>query len=379
MRICIVTSGYPPKIGGVETVTENLAKEFAYLMHDVHVITPSDEVTSHTITSDGIKLHKIHIEGFSEAETMPLSKKIPRGILFFINIFKNLRAIKPDIIHVQNIQNSIPVYFMKKIQGIPYCITLHNDLELMGIALPKFIKRHWSKLPYVKSANTITSLTKEMAETVLDKLQKDAPIIPNGVDINRFYPPHTLYRGRDKRTILTLSRIDNKKGLEYAIKSMPKILKKYPDTILQIIGDGDFKENLEELVNSLSLRKSVEFIGFIPNETVPKYLQKADIFILPSLTEGFSLTALEAAACGLPIISTPVGILPDIIEKWNNGIIVPFRSPDAIADAVITLLSNPELKETYAKNSATAAKETMSWKSVAEQYISLYQSIIDSN
>ena len=379
MKICIVTSGYPPKIGGVETVTENLAKEYVNLMHEVHVITPSEDATNQTITPENIILHKIHIDKFSDAETMPIYNKIPRGILFFRSIFKNIKKIKPDIIHVQNIQNSIPVYFAKKIQKTPYCIALHNNLELMGIALPNFMKKYWMKLPYVKDANAIVSLTKEMAETVQESLQRDSYIIPNGVDMKRFYPNPAPNKERENKIILTISRLDNKKGIEYAIESMPNILKKYPHTILRIIGDGDFKPELDKITKSLFLQNSVDFIGWIPNIDVPNYLQNADIFLLPSLSEGFSLTAIEASACGLPIVSTPVGIVPDIIDKWNNGIIVPFKSPEAISDAVITLLSNPDLKETYAKNSATAAKETMSWKSVAEQYISLYQSIIDSN
>ena len=379
MKICIVTSGYPPKIGGVETVTENLAKEYVNLMHEVHVITPSEDATNQTITPEKIILHKIHIDKFSDAETMPIYYKIPRGILFFRRIFKNIKTIKPDIIHVQNIQNSIPVYFAKKIQKTPYCITLHNNLELMGIALPKFMRKYWMKLPYVIDANAIVSLTKEMAETVQESLQRESDIIPNGVDIKRFYPNPTPNEERENKIILTISRLDNKKGIEYAIESMPNILKKYPHTILRIIGDGDFRPELDKISESLCLQNSVEFIGQIPNSDVPDYLQNADIFLLPSLFEGLPLTLLESMACGLPVISTPVSIAPEIIEKWDNGIIVPFKSPEAISNAVITLLSNPDLRETYAKNSATAAKETMSWKSVAEQYISLYQSIIDSN
>lgn len=379
MKICIVTSGYPPKIGGVETVTENLAKEYVQLMHEVHVITPSEDATNQIITPENITLHNIHIDGFSGAETMPIYRKIPRGILFFKSIFQNIRTIKPDIIHVQNIQNSIPVYLIKKIYKTPYCIALHNNMELMGISLPKFMRKYWKKFPYVKNANAIISLTKEMAEVVKESLQKESYIIPNGVDIKRFYPNQTLSEYRDDKIILTVSRLDNKKGIEYAIESMPNILKYYPNTTLQIIGDGDFRPELEKITKSLCLQKSVEFTGGIPNTDVPYYLQNADIFLLPSLFEGLPLTLLEAMACGLPVISTPVSIAPDIIIKWNNGIIVPFKSPEAIADAVISILSNPNLEERYAKNSATAAKETMSWKSVAKQYISLYQSIIDSN
>ena len=160
---------------------------------------------------------------------------------------------------------------------------------------------------------------------------------------------------------------------------MSQIRTKYPNAKLKIVGDGEYRKYLEELTISSGLSESIEFLGLIPNTEIPTHLRNADLFLLPSLFEGLPLTLLEAMACGLPVISTPVSIAPEIIKNWNNGIIVPFKSPDAIADAVITLLSNTKLRETYAENSATAAKETASWESISEKYQTLYQSIINQN
>lgn len=249
----------------------------------------------------------------------------------------------------------------------------------MGPFLLKPLKRFWPKLPYIKSASEIISLTPEMGERIEKELGRKSVVIPNGVDLERFFPIPKKNSNTENLTIITLSRIDDKKGLEYAIQSMPKILENYPKTKLKILGDGDYRSHLEQLTAALGLDKSVEFAGSIPNTEVPNHLQNAEIFLLPSLFEGLPLTLLESMACGLPVVSTPVSVAPGIIEKWNNGIIVPFKSPDAIADAIITLLSNQDLREKYAKNSSDAAKETMSWKSVAEQYNSLYQSVIESN
>ena len=375
MKITIIATHYLPHIGGLELATYHLANELSKQYNDVHIITPyPDNKNNDTTTNITTHRHPIN--------TYPDEQKLCAfidGLSFFKKTLKTIKELRPDITHSQNITNSIPAYLAWKKYQIPYVICIHGNLELMGPFLPQPLKRFWKKLPHIKSASEIIALTPEMGTQIERELGRKPAIIPNGLDLDTFYPSFEKKKYSNNPTIITLSRIDDKKGLEYAIQSMPKIQEHYPNTILKIVGDGDYRVVLEKLVEEMGLEKSVEFTGLIPNTDVPNYLRDADLFLIPSLTEGFSLTALEAIACGLPLISTPVGVVPEIIGEWNNGIIVPFKSPDAIADAVITLLSNTELREKYANNSANAAKETMSWKSVAEQYIALYQSIIDLN
>jgi len=250
----------------------------------------------------------------------------------------------------------------------------------MGPFLPTFLQRFWPKFPHIKAAAQIITLTNEMSTLFEKKLGKKPAVIPNGVDLDRFYPAEKNEKKKSASSvILTLSRIDNKKGLEYAIESMTKIHTKFPTAKLMIVGDGEYRSELEKLVEKNMLSATVEFPGLIPNSEVPAYLRNADLFLLPSLYEGLPLTLLEAMACGLPIISTPVSIAPEIIATWKNGYIIPFKSPDAISESVIDLLSNPDKRRQCSENSYRAAKETLSWEKVGKHYAELYQFILESN
>ncbi|MDD2285997.1 MAG: glycosyltransferase family 4 protein [Paludibacter sp.] len=374
MKIVIIATHYLPHVGGLELATYHLAKELEKQNNEIHIITPYPDPNKNT-TSIHIHRHPIH----TYPDEHPIRAFID-GLIFFRKTMKTIKEIRPDIIHAQNITNSIPAYLAWKIYHIPYVICIHGNLELMGPFLPDFLKRFWPKFPHIKAAAEIIALTNEMATRFGKELGKIPAVIPNGVDLERFYPAQIDEKKISiSPVILTLSRIDNKKGLEYAIESMTKIHAKFPTAKLQIVGEGEYRKELENLAEKNTLSATVEFTGLVPNSEVPNYLRNADLFLLPSLYEGLPLTLLEAMACGLPIISTPVSIAPEIIATWKNGYIIPFKSPDAISKSVIDLLSNPDKRRQCAENSNRAAKETLSWEKVAKKYTELYQLILESN
>ena len=176
---------------------------------------------------------------------------------------------------------------------IPYIICIHGNLELMGPFLPKLLRHFWAKLPYIKSAAGIVTLTYEIGMRVENELGRKPFVIPNGVDLERFFPNDENNSNIDGQTIVTLSRIDDKKGLEYAIMSMTQILDVYPQAKLKIVGDGNHRSVLEKLSDEIGVANSVEFVGSVPNMDVPNHLRDADVFLLPTLFEGLPLTLLE--------------------------------------------------------------------------------------
>ena len=374
MKIVIIATHYLPHVGGLELATYHLAKELDKQQNEVHIITPYPDPNKNTTP---IYIHRQPIHTYPDEH--PIRAFID-GLIFFRKTVKTIKEIKPDIVHAQNITNSIPAYIAWRKSRIPYTICIHGNLELMGPFLPTFLQRFWPKFPHIKAAAQIITLTNEMSTLFEKKLGKKPAVIPNGVDLKRFYPAEKNEKKKSASSvILTLSRIDNKKGLEYAIESMTKIHTKFPTAKLMIVGDGEYRSELEKLVEKNMLSATVEFPGLIPNSEVPAYLRNADLFLLPSLYEGLPLTLLEAMACGLPIISTPVSIAPEIIATWKNGYIIPFKSPDAISESVIDLLSNPDKRRQCSENSYRAAKETLSWEKVGKHYAELYQFILESN
>ena len=375
MKICILTTGYLPKIGGVEIVTHNLSKELIRLGHEIHIITPSEDVSSSTITPDGMFLHRIHVYHHSQAETMSPYLKIILGVKLVLDMIHLIWRIKPEIIHAQNVTNAVPAWCSKVLWRIPYCIQFHNELSLMGPTLPQKLIKYWKKLPYLKDANEVIVLTKIMYDETYNATGISAKIIPNGVDTSIFHPNFKNAEENVVPTLICVSRLDNKKGIEYAIESVHSLVKEYPESRLLIIGDGDFRKYLENMVTTLELSKNIEFLGSIPNIQVANYLREADIFLLPSLSEGLPLTLLEAMACGLPIIATPVSIVPEIIQKWNNGIIVSFKSSDEITNAVRQMVETG-LVSKLGSNSYHASKCTYSWSVISKKYEELYSQIL---
>ena len=125
-----------------------------------------------------------------------------------------------------------------------------------------------------------------------------------------------------------LLRNRSKKGVKYLIETLNIIKNKNKNIRLFIVGDGEEREYLEKLVKELTLEDYVRFIGKIPNERVLEYMVASDIFILPSLSEGFPVTFLEAMASGLPIITTNVRGLSEIIIDGENGFLVDPKSPE---------------------------------------------------
>ena len=126
-------------------------------------------------------------------------------------------------------------------------------------------------------------------------------------------------------------------------KAFKLVLKEQPDSVLMLVGDGEERENLEQLVNDLDIRKNVIFTGYIPSPQ--HFLDCMDIFLLPSLSEGTSMTLLEAMSLSKPCVVTDAGGNSEIIEQKINGLVTENNNTGKFAEAIVSLLENPELIE----------------------------------
>jgi glycosyltransferase involved in cell wall biosynthesis len=212
---------------------------------------------------------------------------------------------------------------------------------------------------------------------------KNIAIIPNGIDLEKFKnldqkKSRENLEIKNEFLIITVARLEKVKGIEYLIKAA-KIISinqqnQYKSVFL-IIGDGSQRKNLENLVRKLNLEDKVRFLGQIPNEKIPEYLVAADCFVLPSLREGFGIVILEAMACGVPVIGTNVGGIPDIIKDGENGILVEPKNSEKLAEAIFKIHSNHEFAKSLAEN-AMANSGKYNWQSIVEKVYKIYQSLI---
>lgn len=180
-------------------------------------------------------------------------------------------------------------------------------------------------------------------------------VISNGIDLNNLQflskqeARQKLNLPVDKFIIGAIANLYKTKGLEYLIEAA----KQFTNVHIAIIGEGAERKNLQSKIKNLKLENNVFLIGSVPNAY--QYLPAFDIFVLPSIKEGFPYTLLEAMAAGLPIVATDVGAVPEIIENQKTGLIVAPADARALAEAIAYLIENPE----QAKQLGTNAKEAV--------------------
>ena len=193
------------------------------------------------------------------------------------------------------------------------------------------------------------------------KLVKIAP----GIDISHFKPERSPSKINAVRSelkigseplILSVGRLVHRKGQDKLITAMPKILAKRPDAKLLLIGQGPRKAKLDSLVAKYGIADSVKFLGSIAYTDLPKYLNAADLFVMPSRSrlmglevEGLGIVYLEASACALPVIAGSSGGAPDALIDGRTGYVVDGRDIDQIANRVLSLIDNPKQAEEMGK------------------------------
>ncbi|MGP8011917.1 MAG: glycosyltransferase family 4 protein [Halobacteriota archaeon] len=210
-------------------------------------------------------------------------------------------------------------------------------------------------------------------------------ISPMGVDfsvyrrIDKNRARDDLGLDSDKKYVLSVAAMVERKGLDYLIRSMPTIRESLPDTELLLVGEGRFKKQLELLANRLHIQDAIHFIPAgdaeprVPDEKLPLYYNAADVFVLPSLTEALGVVGIEAMACGTPFIGTNVEGIPSLVEQFEAGVLIPPRDPNAIASAVIKVLEDVA---TFSAN-RERAKSYFDWHNVAKKNIDFYAALFD--
>lgn len=230
-----------------------------------------------------------------------------------------------------------------------------------------------------RRSDHVIAISSEMREQLIDTYRfdrDDVSLITHGVDTDTFYPREGTYPAvsEDKTTALFVGRLITRKGADRAIRSIART--GHDDVELLIAGTGRDEARLRNLASELNIKENVRFLGYVPDSALPKLYSSADLLLFTSDYEGFGLVILEAMACGTPVIGSPVGGVPDVVENGENGYVVS-RSPDSFAERIDQLHDAPDELDQLA-NAARETATKMTWDKVAEQVISVYQSVITS-
>jgi len=390
--------------GGMNVYVRDVTRQLGRMGIHVDVFTRSqDEHVPHVLHDLGYGNRVVHVPAGPE---VPLAKRelvghIPEFAQGILN-FAAEKSIHYDIIHSHYWMSGIAAEDLKRTWGIPVVHMFHTLGEMKNrIARNESEKEGAYRLDgerrVLKMADRIVAAT--LAEQAqLQWLYKadlgKVVIIPPGVDISHFYPippdeaKQFLGVKADERMVLFVGRIEPLKGVETLIRAMSRLrmteFTGQRPVHLAIIGGDPYVSRdemtgemtrLQALCRELCMDRMVLFLGKRSQDTLPYYYSAADLLVMPSHYESFGMVALEAMACGTPVIASQVGGLAFLIRDGVTGFHVPDGEPDALAERLTTLLSDRLLLRTMGQRAVVHARD-YAWERIADQIVELYRTLL---
>lgn len=266
--------------------------------------------------------------------------------LYYIRKFRNKTDVLIDVINGPSWFSP----FYSKTPKIAIMFQTFRDVFWLEInkfsaaflcLIERIIPRIYHKIPVVTPSPSVRD---ELVSLGFPK--ENIFVVPPGIDLEMFKPgekssfPLVLYVGRLKKY----------KGLEYLVIAMKYVVKDVPNARLLIVGKGDYEKELREFVEKMNLEDVVEFCGYVSEERKVELMQKAHVLVLPSIKEGWGIPIIEAAACGTPAIGTDTTGLRDSIINGKTGFLVPYGKPKILAERIIEILKNNELRNRLSEN-----------------------------
>ncbi len=283
---------------------------------------------------------------------------------------------KPDVVHCQHA--SIFSYHLAKL-GVPYVITLHGT-GLMGFKKePRFYDM---VMEGARGAYKIISISRQVTDEAVELLkipQEKIVLIHNGYDENLFYPRKVTraevlkkngVEGEAKSLVSFVGKLAHFKGIDTLIRAAGIYEKKIPGVKTVIVGQGQLRDELEGLSKELGL-KGLSFLGHKTQEEVAEIYSVADVSTVPSRHEPFGLVAIEALACGTPVVVTNGGGLVDFVDD-KVGSVVEIDDPEGLAAAIVKEIESGS-KETKGTYAAKYASEGFSWKIPVKRMVDLFK------
>lgn len=346
-------------IAGAEIMCENLVYSLCKLGIDVVVVSLYSQKSAITdrLESAGVNIRYLDKKsGFD----FSMIRKLKR-------IFKEE---SPDIVHTHRyaIQYAVPAAVLAGIKGRIH--TVHNvaqkELGKIKRTLACFFYRHFHVVPVALSDLVRESVVEEY------RLNRDnIPVIFNGIDMSRCAPKEDYTCDGDFK-ILHIGRFQSQKNHAMLISAFARFHQYYSNSTLQLIGEGEGREDAEHLAIELGVNQAVEFLGVQSN--VYNFLHDADVFTLPSLYEGMPITLIEAMGTGLPIVATNVGGIPDMLRNGESAVLIDINE-DELVEAFLKMFNSAKLRATLGKNARDESSE-FSADVMAVKYLKLYERLI---
>lgn len=384
MKILIINDN-GIEVGGAETYLKNLKAHLLKQGHDVRVLTSKSDS---------------QMESFGDYFFTGVNQESPfRIVPYIFNLsayfrLKNvLKEFRPDVVHLHFIFYHTSPSVMLLLKKIPVVMTTHAHELLAPVGLrysencnhpfigycmkctgflkyyPERFKRFFfNKVAtidlFIAPSNYYKSLYSQAG-------YKPITTLHNGIQMKSESPP----LNSNKHNLLYVGRLAEEKGVEYIIRALPLILKKFPDTNVIVVGDGPDMERLNKMSEKLLVSSHTTFTGKVKNDHVEKYYQQSTIVVVPSTyPDNLPTVCIEAMNCGRPIIAARIGGIPELVEDGRNGYLFEPKNSTQLAEKVIALFSDKEKLTQFGKKSRQMI-EKFSIDTHTSKLLSLYKQV----
>jgi len=374
MKIAIVCY---PTFGGSGVVATELGIALADHGHEVHFITYKQPVRLQLLHSH-VHYHEVTVPNY------PLFHYQPYELALSSKLVDMVKLHKIDLLHVHYaIPHAYAGYMAKKMleeEGIfiPMVTTLHGtDITLVG--------NHPFYKPAVtfsiNNSDAVTSVSESLKEDTLRlfDIKKEVHVVPNFIDLEKYSNPYSdcerdMIAYKNEKIITHISNLREVKRIDNVIEIFNSILKKMPARLI-IVGEGPEKKPSKKLCKELGIYDNVSFVG--NSHEVDKILCFSDLFLLPSEHESFGLVALEAMACGVPVISSNAGGLPEVNKQGISGYLSNIGDVNEMAKNALKILESPETHAKFKQNAKKTAKN-FETKNIVPLYEEVYNKALQS-
>ena len=364
-----------PTYGGSGAVAAELGIELAKKGHNIHFISYGLPFRLNKFYKN-IFFHEVEMLEYS------LFKYPPYSLSLSAKMAEVIESEKLDLLHVHYaMPHATSAYLAKKIIGsskIKFITTLHGtDITLVGNHESFYRITKFS----IEESDGITCVSNYLKETTakIFKINKEMEVIYNFVDTGKYKRTGDNRRNidfidKDDKVIMHISNFRPVKRIESIVKVFCSVSKRVKSKLL-LVGDGPDICKIRSMVNKLNLQNKVLFLGI--QENIIPLLSISDVYMLPSKSEGFGLSALEALSCEVPVIGTNVGGLKEVIENGKSGFIFNPEDIDSMSEAAIKILCNTDTRVKMGIEARKRAKFFDS-KLIVPRYLKYYEKILNS-
>ncbi|MEM6290051.1 MAG: glycosyltransferase family 4 protein [Myxococcota bacterium] len=369
MRLLMITQDFPPQTGGIQTYSAELARRFCAACERFELVAPADDGCAAVDAALPYPVHRLRVPSdrmvfatLRQAASIAGDRfdavfhaqwyTLPAGLLL-------RRRGKVRRVFVAAHGRELLLNVVERIPGVGVGYAAARDAMLRRVDLHTPVSRYTGGLL-------------EAAGVAPEAMH----IAPNGVDPHTFSPGdgEAFRRARglgESPLLMTVCRLVPRKGIDTTIEALPKIRAAVPDVRYAIGGSGPDRARLEGLVAHHGLEDVVTFLGRVPDEAMRDAMTAADVFCMPARSdppdvEGFGLVFLEAGACGTAVVGARAGGVPDAIVHGETGLLVEPGEADALADALVSLLQDPERCAAFGTTARARIEQGCTWDHVAE-------------